>query len=123
MTTTSRHVIIADDEPAVRGLLARIVAHTFSAVTISAVADGQAALDVFRRHGADLVLTNQAMPNVDGLTLIRSVRAHDPHVPIVMVSATAATRPAALSAGASAFVLKPFTVAEITQVLRALLAP
>ena len=123
MTTTTRHVIIADDEPAVRGLLARVVARTFPAVTISAVADGQAALDVFRRHGADLILTNQAMPYVDGLALIRVVRAHNPAVPIVMVSATAATEPAARAVGASAFVLKPFTVAELAQVLRALLTP
>jgi CheY-like chemotaxis protein len=121
MNTTSYHVIIVDDQAGVRGVLARVVARTYPAVTISALGNGLEALEVFDRHGADLLITNHQMPGLTGLELIREVRARNVLLPIIMVSADMSVEPLALAAGATRFVEKPFTVPDLAQILRSLL--
>lgn len=123
MQTTTYHVIIADDQPGVRGLIARVVARTYPAVTITAVADGLEALRVFERHGADLLITNYNMPGLNGLQLAQHLRAQATTLPIVMVSASAGMAGHALAAGVTSFVAKPFTITELAQTLRDLLQP
>jgi two-component system, chemotaxis family, chemotaxis protein CheY len=122
MLTTSYHIIVADDEPALRGLIARVVARTLPTVTISSVGSGTEALHVFLQHGADLLITDNDMPGLSGISLTRAVRAQHATVPIVMVSAERQVAAVALAAGVTAFVEKPFTVAELAAVLRTLLA-
>src|SRR5262245_30261147 len=68
------HVIIADDDAAIRSLIARIVARTYDPVTISEVPDGLDALLIYQQQGADLVITNQEMPALSGLSLIERLR-------------------------------------------------
>jgi CheY-like chemotaxis protein len=117
----SYHIIIADDSDTVRGLVARVVAHTYPAVRISAVADGQAALDIFQQEGADLLITNNDMPRLGGIALAQQVRASGATLPIVMLSGNAAVAPAAQAAGVTSFVSKPFTIEQLTHVLTQLL--
>jgi two-component system, chemotaxis family, chemotaxis protein CheY len=119
----SPRVIIADDHDAVRGLLARLVVRQYPSVTIVAVANGAEALDSYRQHGADLVITNQDMPVLDGLDLIRALRSSPPRVPILMVSSNPAIEAQALTAGADRFLLKPFSVDALRRVLIDLLPP
>ncbi|HWQ14070.1 MAG TPA: response regulator [Roseiflexaceae bacterium] len=123
MSTTSYHVIVAEDQPTMRGLLVRIVARTYSAVTISAVADGQLALQVFDQAGADLILTNYDMPHLDGIGLAQAIRARGATLPIVMVSADTSAAGAAMAAGVTHFLAKPFQLADLTRVLTTLLPP
>jgi CheY-like chemotaxis protein len=123
MPTTPYHVIVADDQPEMRGLLALVVGRTYPAVTISAVADGLDALQLFDQAGADLILSNHDMPRLDGIGLAQAIRARGAALPIVMVSADVGTAPAALAAGVTRFVAKPFTVAALAGVLTALLPP
>jgi DNA-binding NtrC family response regulator len=117
------HVIIADDDDGIRMVLTHLVRRTYPAVAISAVADGATALQIFDRQGADLVITNQTMPHMSGLDLIVALRARHATVPIVMVSGEPAHASAALRAGATRFVAKPFTPAQIVQALTSVLAP
>ncbi|MFO7168620.1 MAG: response regulator [Chloroflexota bacterium] len=121
MSTTSYHIIIVDDQSGVRGVLARVVARTYPAVTITALGNGQEALQVFDQYGCDLLITNYRMPGLTGIELIREVRARTSTLPIVMVSADRSIEPLALAAGATRFVEKPFTIPELAQVLRSLL--
>jgi CheY-like chemotaxis protein len=121
MISTSYHVVIADDEPGVRGLLARVVARTFAAVVISAVTDGQEALNIVMQQHVDLLITNNQMPGLTGLELIRAARANGYTGPIVMVSGDKQLGGEALTAGATAFVEKPFTVTGFAAILRRLL--
>lgn len=117
------HIIIADDDDAVRSILTRIVARTYPSARISAFADGKEALDIFDAEGADLVITNYQMGQMDGLTLIRLLRQRDATVPIVMVSGHPSTEPQALALGVSAFVTKPIELATFVPVLTSLLPP
>jgi two-component system, chemotaxis family, chemotaxis protein CheY len=122
MNTTSSHIIIVDDQSGVRGVLARVVARTYPAVTITALGNGLEALQVFEKHGCDLLITNYQMPGLTGLELISEIRARSSSLPIIMVSADRGIEPLARAAGVSRFVEKPFTIPELAQVLRELLA-
>jgi two-component system response regulator YesN len=117
------HVIIADDDAPVRALLARVVAHTFPAVTITVVPDGLDALVAFQQYGADLVITNYDMPVLSGLSLIERLRTNSAKLPIIMVSANPQIEAQARAVGATHFVVKPFSVVKLAQLLMNELSP
>jgi CheY-like chemotaxis protein len=121
--TPAYHVIIADDDDGIRAFIARVVVHTYPSVTISAVSDGLAALLIYEQGGAELVITNNAMPVLSGLSLIERLRLHTATLPIVMVSADATIEQRALALGASRFLVKPFAVAQLAQALTNILPP
>ena len=117
------HVIIADDEDGVRAVLVHLIRQTYPSATISAFSDGLAALTAYDQHYADLVITNQSMPQMSGLDLITALRTRTTTLPIIMVSGDFFHEQAALAAGATAFVAKPFTRAQLAQTLRRVLPP
>lgn len=115
------HVIVADDTDSARGLVARIVARTYPSVRITAVADGDEALDVFDREGAHLLITNNQMQRMHGLALIIAIRSRNPRVAIIMVSNDISFESLALASGANIFIAKPFTVQILTRALLSVL--
>src|SRR5215211_5239373 len=117
------HVIIADDDAAIRALIARVVARTYDPVAISAVPDGLDALAIYHQHGADLVITNQEMPVLSGLSLIERLRVLSATLPIIMVSAHQSVEPQARAVGVTHFLLKPFHIALLVQILTRVLPP
>jgi CheY-like chemotaxis protein len=116
-----RTILIADDDDGVRAWLTRVCVRTYGAVQITAVQDGAEALLAFRKRPSDLVITNANMPNLNGIGLIRALRALSITVPILMVSAEPTMEGLALAAGANSFLLKPLTLAALQQALVALL--
>lgn len=120
--TLPLHVIVADDTDSVRGVIVRAVARSYPSVRISAVADGRDALQVFDNEGADLIITNNAMITMSGLTLIGLLRARPSAVPIVMVSGDPAIEAQALAMGANSFLTKPFSMQELIRSITALLS-
>lgn len=118
---TMPHVLIAEDNDEVRALLARVVARTYPSVTISAVADGADALALYLARGADLLITNNDMPIMSGIVLVQTLRAQQASIPILMISSDAVIQPAAMAAGATRFLLKPFVLADLAQALLLLL--
>lgn len=83
--------------------------------------DGAVALQKLKGGGFDFVVTDWNMPNMDGLTLLQSVRA-DPalkHLPVLMITAEAKKENiiAAAQAGASGYIVKPFTAAVLGEKL------
>ena len=116
-----RHIVIAESDSGVRALLARIVARTYSDCRRTVAPDGAAALAAVEAHGADLLLTGQRMPILSGLQVVRALRARQVAVPILLISSDP-IEAAALGAGATRFLRKPFTLAEIQDALRDLLA-
>lgn len=118
---TIYHIIIADDTDMVRNLITRVVARTYRSARITAVADGQDALNIFLRDGADLVITNNNMRRLTGLALIAVLRRSSTTLPIVMISGDTGMALQARRLGVSAFIAKPFTPRELSQTLLALL--
>ena len=83
---------------------------------VGEAADGLSAIEQARRHQPDLVVLDLSMPNLDGLEALPHIRSEAPNVQVVVLSGFAAHRmaPAALAAGASAYLEKGdiFTVAD-----------
>lgn len=115
------HVVLADDDRAVRTSLERALG--LEGYRVTAVADGAAALDVLREVDCDVVILDVSMPAIDGITVCRVLRAEGSQVPILML--TARTEPgdriAGLDAGADDYVPKPFDLGELFARVRALL--
>jgi two-component system chemotaxis response regulator CheY len=83
--------------------------------------DGAVALQRLKGGGFDFVVTDWNMPNMDGLQLLQAVRA-DPalkHLPVLMITAEAKRENiiAAAQAGASGYIVKPFTAATLGEKL------
>ena len=120
------HVLIVDDERAIRRLLRMYL--TDAGFTVAEAADGEAAIDQVRRGGIDLVLLDLMLPEMDGFTVVRRLREMA-HVPVIMVTARAdeTNRVTGLELGADDYVVKPFSpvevVARVKAVMRRVHAP
>jgi CheY-like chemotaxis protein len=117
------HVIIADDDPAIRSLIARVVVRTYPLVMISAVSDGLDALLLYQQVGADLVITNHQMPVLSGLSLTERLRVLSATLPIIMVSAHPSVESRARAVGVTHFLVKPFLIPELIHLLTSVLPP
>ena len=117
------HIIIADDEDGIRAIAARVVVRLYPNVTLSAVRDGADALIAFGQRGADLLITNNDMPHLNGFDLVRILRARQVTIPIVMISGNVGIEQQALAIGVTLFLAKPFSVAQLSHALTSLLTP
>jgi len=115
------HVLLAEDDRAARESLVRALELEGYAVT--AVSNGALALDAFAKDAPDLMVLDVMMPDVDGLTVCRSVRAKGDRVPIIMLTARTETsdRVVGLDAGADDYLAKPYVLDELLARIRALL--
>ena len=110
-----RHsLLIADDEVA---MLSFLRSQLKSHYHVLEACDGQEAIDRATAHLPDIILLDMNMPEKDGLQVCRELRQLDStkNTPIILLTARAdeETKLAALSAGASDFLTKPFSVSEL----------
>ena len=120
MTQAMHQVLIIEDEPAIRSVL-RALLEAENYRCIEADTALRAEIEA-RSHKPDVLLIDLGLPDGDGLTVIRRVRAWSP-VPIVVLSARTMEeqKVAALDAGAVDYVTKPFSAPELLARLRAAL--
>jgi len=116
--TNRPRILVVDDEPQLTRVLRTGL--TSRGYDVRAAADGLAGFEAFNDWHPDLVITDLAMPNVDGLELCRRLRAVSP-VPIIVLSAKGEekTKVEALDLGADDFVTKPFGIDELLARVRA----
>jgi two-component system, NtrC family, response regulator AtoC len=112
------HILVVDDDPALRYTLEAVLSDAGLQVTLAE--GGQAGIDSFERSGADVVLTDLAMPEVDGMKVLERIRALDPSVPIVMLTAHGSERVAvaAIKAGAYDYLPKPFDPEDLVHAVQ-----
>ena len=120
MTNASLKVLVVDDEPAIRKLL-RMGLSTQGYETIEA-GNGKAGLDQLEQK-PDLVILDLGLPDMDGLDVLRAIRARNERVPVVVLSSRGdeAGKVAALDLGADDYITKPFGTDELLARLRAAL--
>jgi CheY-like chemotaxis protein len=114
-------ILVVDDEPMVRALIARVL--TDEGYEVVAVANGRAALDAARgaEAGFDLIITNNYMPGLSGAELITQVRKDFPDLPILHVDdITRRGRIPALPSDIPT-IYKPFSVAALKDAVLGLL--
>lgn len=109
-------ILVADDEPDIRDLLATLLGD--EGYRVHCVHDGQQLLDHVAVESPDLIVSDVRMPRVDGLELIRRLRAAGVGVPVILISAhhSAACQPGVR------FVPKPFDLAHLAGVVSDALA-
>lgn len=111
------HIVIADDEDDVREFLLRAVRRYAPQAEVTAVVNGAAALEIMRQRGCDLLISDHRMPVMTGVELLQAVRASQPILPVVIISADVTAETAANEAGVTAFFYKPLTILQIRQIL------
>jgi two-component system KDP operon response regulator KdpE len=116
--TERHHILAVDDEPQItRVLRTALTAHGYD---VRVAHDGESALEMMKDWRADLVVTDLAMPNVNGVELCRRIRQKS-EIPIIVLSVRdqERTKIEALDAGADDYVTKPFSVDELMARVRA----
>jgi two-component system, OmpR family, response regulator MprA len=115
------HILVVDDEPAVRRALERAL--RLDKYDVELAVDGEEALDRLAEQPADAVILDVMMPGVDGLEVCRRMRAAGDKTPVLMLTARDAIddRVLGLDVGADDYLVKPFALRELQARLRALL--
>jgi CheY-like chemotaxis protein len=115
-------ILICDDEPSLRELMRISLPTEYSFVEASHAAE---AIELVERVQPDLVLLDVMLPDASGLTVLESVRSatESRHTPVLVISAFSAEsdQRAALRAGASGFLKKPFDPEELKTLVEDLL--
>lgn len=108
-------VLLADDSGTMRTIIRRALESLGITGTVEA-SDGLQAVELFKSGTFDLVLTDWNMPGKTGIEVVREIRAINKQVPIVMVTTEAEKDRvvAAIQAGVSDYLVKPFTT-EVLQ--------
>ncbi len=118
MSAAGARVLVVDDERAVRELVrTQLRREHFQVIEAD---NGLDALSLLRRGGVDLAVIDLMLPELDGLELVRRVR-RESTVPIILLSARAdeSSRVAGLEVGADDYIVKPFSLRELTSRVRA----
>jgi two-component system KDP operon response regulator KdpE len=113
-----KHILIVDDESQIaRVLRTSLSSHGYD---IRVANDGETALEIMKDWSPDLVITDLAMPNMDGLELCHRLRSKT-QIPIIVLSVRGEerTKVKALDAGADDYVTKPFGIEELLARVRA----
>ena len=100
-------ILVADDSLVAQLSLAHILQE--AGYQVHVVENGQEALDFLRSHGVDLLISDIAMPLLNGLALLRMIRNDEslPALPIIMATGTEEQITKALTSGANLVLTKP----------------
>jgi two-component system chemotaxis response regulator CheY len=111
-------VLLVDDEPHIRKYVGLILKQLGRPLIVEA-ANGEEAVEAYRRENPDLVLMDVNMPKLDGLDALRQIRALDPDSVVIMLTSLAnrETVEQALELGAVGYIRKDTPKNEITLAL------
>lgn len=113
----AKPILVVDDEPAVRQSLFEALTRQGHAVDVAE--NGREALDKFKAHPFELVITDARMPQVDGMEVLKNIKKTSPQTPVVVMSAYASVEYAveAMREGAYDYVLKPISLDLIEEIV------
>ncbi|MEI6413385.1 MAG: response regulator [Pseudomonadota bacterium] len=120
---TKKMILSVDDSASIRQMVALTLERNGYAVTQAA--DGREALTRLRGGGIDMIITDINMPNMNGIELVRQVRALPgfKYVPIVMLTTESeeSKKQEGRAAGATAWIVKPFNQEQLVAVVKKVL--
>ena len=114
-------ILIVEDSNDMREMLKSYFEHNF---TVTTAINGKDALRLTHKKGFDLILTDYAMPVMDGVELCKAIKSDlgTSHIPVVLLTARRTTEDkiAGFDAGADMYITKPFNIAELLASVTAL---
>ena len=117
-------ILVVDDFPTMRRIVRNLLKE-LGYSNVDEAEDGQAGLARLRSGTYEFVISDWNMPNLDGLAMLKQIRADAAltHLPVLMVTAESKKENiiAAAQAGASGYVVKPFTAATLDEKLNKIL--
>lgn len=115
---TSIKILVVDDFPTIRRIVRNLLKE-LGYSNVDEAEDGAMGLAKLKAGSYDFVISDWNMPNMDGLQMLQAIRADEAlsHLPVLMVTAEAKKENiiAAAQAGASGYVVKPFTAATLDE--------
>lgn len=120
MTDKSIKFLVVDDFSTMRRIVRNLLKE-LGFVNVEEAEDGNAALRKLRDGNFDFVVSDWNMPNMDGLTMLKKIRAEEDlkKIPVLIITAEAKKENivAAAHAGANGYIVKPFTAATLDEKL------
>jgi DNA-binding NtrC family response regulator len=115
------HVLVVDDEPLIRRSLSEFL--TLEGYTASGASNGKEALNLLKKSKADIVLSDIQMPDMDGMQLLKEIKAQKNPVPVILMTGygTIDNAVAAIQMGAYDYITKPIIDNEIKILLERLI--
>ncbi len=115
-------ILIVDDEPSMRMALSESLVSC--GYRVDTAVDGADGLSKFRYGRYEAVITDMRMPKVNGMDVLRGVKASSPQTHVIVITAygTVSTAVEAMKNGASDFIMKPFSLDELEGVVKNVLA-
>jgi DNA-binding NtrC family response regulator len=113
METSGNRLLIAEDEPLLRVSMADALRK--EGWTVDVAIDGLKAMALFEQYVHEVVVTDLVMPSLDGMELLRRIKAVQPDTTVVLITAHGSVDRAveAMRQGAADFVTKPFSMAQL----------
>lgn len=116
-------ILAVDDSPSMREMLATVLRE--SGFSVVEAEDGVKALELAKTQPVDVVLTDQNMPNMDGLSLVKNLRTLPTYrdTPIMMLTteSSAEMKQKGREAGATGWMVKPFDPDKLVRMLKSLM--
>src|SRR5215212_8552995 len=111
-------VVIVEDDVQMRSALGLIL-RGFGIEVLAEIGDGQEALELLVDQHPDLILTDCQMPRLDGITLVRRLRARGDRTPVIMISGRheRQIQDMAIKAGVNQYLFKPLNAATLRQAI------
>jgi len=121
MAEPEARIVVVDDEPSIRELLATSL--RFVGFEVYAAADGGSALQLIRKVKPDLIVLDVMLPDIDGFAITRRLREEGRYTPVLFLTAKDATenKVEGLTAGGDDYLTKPFALEEVVARIRAIL--
>ncbi len=118
MTQEKRSILVVEDEAKLRRLVELQLAD--EGFQVQSTPDAESALQILNKESFDLLLTDFRLPGMNGLDFLQAAKRIDAQMPVVIMTAYGSVESAvdAMKAGASDYVLKPFSLAELVLVIR-----
>ena len=113
------NILVVEDEPLIMSFLERGL--TAEGHAVETAEHGEQAIELFAANPPDLVVLDVMLPGMDGFDVLAILRAVDPGVPVIMLTARGevADRVRGLDLGATDYLVKPFAFSELTARIRA----
>lgn len=121
LESNGKHILLVDDEPLVRHSLREFL--TLQGYVVNVASNGKEALHLLKDYTADIVITDIKMPEMDGVHLLRQIKADYPNTPVILITSYGSIESAveAMREGAYDYITKPIVDNEIKIIIERLI--